>query len=332
MLLPEAAELTGLTVADAAPAGGLIVSLPPRLLGMWPDTAGAARSVRISVAATSIAVPPPSTPAAPPEQAVALALIARAGVEAPRRGRHSGIAPPYLPLTPPLSQPSIQLSGTAPLPPQADRASRLSGSGWLALRQGGGASLGPGGQLGGSQAGVRLRYAIGNARVLALSARVSTPMRGPGREAALGIEWQPRGVPVAVIVEQRFGLDNTPGGPAMLLVGGLAPRPVAAGFDLEGYAQGGGVWRRGRVDPFVDGALRIAAPIANAGRAGEVTVGMGAWGGAQRGATRLDVGPSAAVALPIGSQRVRLSLDWRQRIAGRARPGSGLAITLGSDF
>jgi hypothetical protein len=29
---------------------------------------------------------------------------------------------------------------------------------------------------------------------------------------------------------------------------------------------------------------------------------------------------------------VRLSIDWRQRIAGRARPGSGPALSIGSDF
>jgi hypothetical protein len=61
-------------------------------------------------------------------------------------------------------------------------------------------------------------------------------------------------------------------------------------------------------------------------------LGGGAWGAAQRDAQRFDIGPSATLALPLGKQNVRLALDWRQRIAGDARPGSGLALTLGSDF
>ncbi|WP_204317143.1 hypothetical protein, partial [Klebsiella aerogenes] len=29
---------------------------------------------------------------------------------------------------------------------------------------------------------------------------------------------------------------------------------------------------------------------------------------------------------------LRIALDWRQRVAGEARPGSGPALTLGADF
>jgi hypothetical protein len=260
-------------------------------------------------------------------RSITLALVARIGFGEPQRRRLPGVAAPYLPVLPTSpSRPSMAARTIAAAP-------RLSGSGWLALRGGGsGASLGPGGQLGASQGGVRLRYALGNARTLALSARLSAPMRGVGREAALGLEWRPRGLPVAVIAEQRLGLDDAPGGPALLAVAGLSPQPIAAGFHLEGYAQGGAVLRAGRSEPFADGALRLAAPVANAGRAGEVTLGLGAWGGAQRDAQRLDIGPSAAIALPVGDRSLRLTLDWRRRIAGRAAPGSGLALTLGTDF
>lgn len=327
MLLPEATDPGGGVRAEAAPARFAIASLPPRLLGEWPAALPLA-APRVAVPAP-VARPAPVVPRpAPAGRSVALALIARIGFGEPQRRVQPSLAAPYLPAT----------AGAAPparfAPPTRAFADppRLSGSGWLALRDGGGQSLGPGGQLGGSQGGVRLRYALGSARTLALSARLSAPMRGAGREAALGLEWRPRGAPVALIAEQRLGLDGSPGGPALLAVGGLSPRPIAAGFSLEGYAQAGGVLRADRSEPFADAALRLATPVANAGRAGEVTLGLGAWGGAQRDAQRLDLGPSAAIALPIGDRRLRLTLDWRQRIAGRARPGSGLALTLGSDF
>ncbi|PCD04013.1 hypothetical protein COC42_06785 [Sphingomonas spermidinifaciens] len=324
ILLPEAAELSGLVVAEAAPASPSIASLPPRMLGDW---AGLPPSSKSRAAPRIPAQSEVAANAAPPiGRSVALALIARVGFGEPQRRAQPTLGAPYLP--------AARSAGRAPPRPFA-AAPRLSGSGWLALRDGdggGGQSLGPGGQLGGSQGGVRLRYALGAARTLALSARFSAPLEGPGHEAALGLEWRPHGVPVALIAEQRIGIDGTPGGPALLAVGGLAPRPIVAGFNLEGYAQAGGVLRGGSAQPFADGALRLAAPVANAGRAGEVTLGLGAWGGAQRDAQRLDTGPSAAIALPIGDRRLRLTLDWRQRVAGRARPGSGLALTLGSDF
>ncbi|VVT20968.1 hypothetical protein SPHINGO361_150133 [Sphingomonas sp. EC-HK361] len=60
--------------------------------------------------------------------------------------------------------------------------------------------------------------------------------------------------------------------------------------------------------------------------------GLGAWGGAQREASRLDIGPSIVALVPVGRQRARLTIDWRQRVAGNARPGSGLALTIGADF
>ncbi|MDQ2891489.1 MAG: hypothetical protein M3R64_00165, partial [Pseudomonadota bacterium] len=67
------------------------------------------------------------------------------------------------------------------------------------------------------------------------------------------------------------------------------------------------------------------------GRLG-VDVGVGAWGGAQRGASRLDIGPSAGMVIPVGGTAVRVTLDWRHRIAGSAAPGSGPALSIGSDF
>jgi hypothetical protein len=58
---------------------------------------------------------------------------------------------------------------------------------------------------------------------------------------------------------------------------------------------------------------------------GPVEVGAGAWGGAQPGAARLDMGPQASFRIPVGRTGIRASAEWRFRVAGDAEPGSGPA-------
>ena len=220
-------------------------------------------------------------------------------------------------------------SPAAPVAPQTSfvpTPSRWSASGWLTLRQGNGIGAAPGGQLGGSQAGMRVAYLVDPRRRIALFARVVTPLAGPGREASIGVEWQPRRVPVRLVAEQRFALDGGKNGQGLGLVAGVDAE-MPGGFRLETYGQAGAI-RRDRVEPYADGAARATHPIPGS----RLALGAGAWGAAQRDAQRLDVGPSATLTVPVGGQRVRLALDWRQRVAGDARPGSGLALTLGSDF
>lgn len=210
------------------------------------------------------------------------------------------------------------------------QARRWLVSNWLVLRPGQGIGSAPtAGQLGGSQYGVRLRYGIGGGRHLAAYGRLAGPLRGRGVEAALGLEWQPAAAPVRVAIEQRVGLDGTRGGQGLGLVTGLDHRSLA-GFRLEAYGQAG-VILRARREPYADGAVRGTLPLAAHGRT-LLTIGAGLWGAAQREAQRLDIGPTLVATLPIRQTGVRLALDWRQRVAGRARPGSGVALTLGSDF
>lgn len=217
----------------------------------------------------------------------------------------------------------------APIPSFPDARTtpdRLAGSTWLLIR-GGGAAPFAGGRLGGAQAGVRLTYALDEGRRVALAARASSPLRGRGREGAVGLDWRPTRLPVHVVAEHRFALDgDARTGPALFLVGGLDPRPVAPGLRLEGYAQAGVA-----AGAFADGAVRLAGPVARAGGL-RLDLGVGAWGGAQRGAARLDVGPGASLVVPLAGRAVRLTLDYRYRAAGRADPGSGPVLTLGSDF
>lgn len=204
--------------------------------------------------------------------------------------------------------------------------SRWSGSAWLMVRQGSGVSAAPGGQIGGSQGGVRIAYAIDLRGRIAVFGRAVTPLSGSGREGAIGVEWQPTAAPIRLVAEHRIAVDSGRSGPGLGVVAGGGMR-LPAGFRLETYGQAGAI-RRERVEPYADGAMRATRVIPGT----RLSLGAGAWGAAQRGATRVDVGPSATLAMPVGGQQIRVALDWRQRVAGDARPGSGVALTLGSDF
>lgn len=206
---------------------------------------------------------------------------------------------------------------------------RWSGSAWLALRPGQGIGAAPAaGQLGGSQYGVRVVRALDPRGRLAAVGRIAGPLRGRGAEAALGFEWRPADIPVRIAVEERFGLDGIHGGPGLGAVAGFYRERAA--FRLEAYGQAGAILRA-RLEPYADGALRLTRAITS-GQGKALSVGIGSWGAAQRGVQRLDIGPTLVTSVPIGALQTRIALDWRQRIAGNARPGSGIALTLGSDF
>lgn len=224
------------------------------------------------------------------------------------------------------AQSSLQPPPLRPAP-LATPPDRWALSAWTILRDGSAGAL-PNGQLGGSQAGARITYALDGRGRFALAARISTPLAGRGAEAAFGIDWRPTAAPIHLVAERRVSLDGGRSRPAAFVIGGLDPTPVAAGFRLEAYGQAGAV---GGVGAFADGAARLTLPVAKAGGL-RLELGAGAWGGAQPGAARLDVGPSAAAVLPVAGRSVRVTLDWRRRVAGDAAPGSGPALTIGGDF
>lgn len=214
----------------------------------------------------------------------------------------------------------------APLPASPPNTSRWAADVWLALRQGGEGGLGVG-QLGGSQGGARVTYALDDQRRVSLSARIFAPLRGRGAEGGFGLDLRPTRAPVHLLLEQRVGLDGGGMQPAVAIIGGGAidlPRR----WRLDGYGQAGAVRRRGG---FADGAVQLMAPITE-GAGLRLEAGSGAWGAAQRGAARLDVGPSAALVFPARGASLRLQLDYRVRVAGDARPGSGPALSLGGSF
>jgi hypothetical protein len=140
------------------------------------------------------------------------------------------------------------------------------------------------------------------------------------------VEWQPaRSIPLRLLAERRQSLEE--GGRdafAATLHGGVGDLPLPAGFRLDAYGQAGAVRARSR-DLFAEASVRAARPV-GAG----LSLGAGAWAAAQPGAARVDIGPSLSLRLP--KLHARLSADWRFRAAGQARPGSGPALTLWTDF
>ena len=237
-----------------------------------------------------------------------------------------------------LSAPTTPASGSAAvvdpmrpaLPARTALAMRPSVTAWALWRPGEGGASGLGtGTLGGSQAGARLTVPILSDRLpgFALSARASMPLRRRGAEAALGVEWQPvRHVPVRLLGERRQRITGEGRNAfALLAHGGVSGRALPGGFALDGYGAAGVVGLRSR-DLFAEGTATVTREV------GAVRVGAGAWGGVQPGVSRLDVGPTVALPLRIGGAGVRVSLDYRLRVAGSAAPDSGPALTIGTDF
>lgn len=223
---------------------------------------------------------------------------------------------------------AIPAGGGAGRPP-ASAASRWSFAAWSFLRRGDEATLAPGGTLGGSQAGAVARFRLNGdpARPLAAALRLSSPVRRPaGAEAALGIDWRPsRRVPLHVLAERREALGREGRSAFGLTVYGGVSDAALAGLRVEAYAQAGIVGARSR-DLFGDGALRLSVPI------GRVRLGAGTWAAAQPDVARLDLGPQASLRLPLAGRAVAVAADWRFRVAGDARPGSGPSLTIGTDF
>jgi hypothetical protein len=228
--------------------------------------------------------------------------------------------PPATSARPPLSVP------LDPGSPAASQRSRFNLSAWLLARGDVAPGLAAAGQLGGSQAGVRARLAL--TQHLHLAARLSGPLQtGLGKETAIAIDVRPiASAPITFTVERRIALDR--GGRDAFGIGAFGgfDRELAPQLRLDGYAQAGLVGLKRR-DAYVDGALRAEREVLH--RSGlRVGFGVGTWGGAQPGAARLDVGPQLVARI----SGFRLGAEWRQRVAGDARPGSGPVVSLGADF
>lgn len=229
----------------------------------------------------------------------------------------------------------------APLPRPTQEAQERgwSATAWIFWRdKGNGSALNSTGQLGAAQAGGRIERRIASVKLGARHmpvlpyGRISAALERPHQsEAALGLAIRPLygRVPLMIGVERRIALESSARNAfALVAAGGLNPTVVVGPVVAEGYAQAGvvGLSRR---DMFVDGRIVMTVPL---DRAALMRTGLSLSGGAQPNVSRMDIGPTIEARLPLGGVNPRLIVEWRERVAGNARPDSGLSITLASDF
>lgn len=244
-----------------------------------------------------------------------------------------------------LQDPDASLSSLPPgVPIVRPGSGRWSVYGWSLLRQGGQSrTLAPAAQYGGSQAGLMVQMALAQVpQRPMLYARATTALASADdRSLALGLSGRPFSqLPVDLAVERRFAPARGQADRfAALVVAGGAWTPRHSRIRLEGYGQAGVV---GLADPqaFFDLQMLATRPV-YVTDALSVSLGGGLWAGGQQNidaqgrkpwAHRIDLGPRAAVSVPVEKGSLSLALDWRQRIDGDADPGSGAALTLSAGF
>ncbi|WP_181815653.1 hypothetical protein [Alteripontixanthobacter maritimus] len=222
---------------------------------------------------------------------------------------------------------------------------RWSLDSWLFVRQGSGgvgsAQAGPGmGAYGGSQAGAVLRYRLRpNSRFRpAFYARATSALGTAADfddriEAAGGLSLRPLpSLPLAAYAEARVSriAGQTELRPAAFVVTELAPQSLPLGMTAETYGQAGYVGGA-FATAFADGQVRVTGDAASFDL-GKLRAGAGAWGGAQKGAYRIDIGPTAHLDMRLGGAAARIAASYRVRVAGDAVPDTGAAITLSTSF
>ena len=251
---------------------------------------------------------------------------------------------PRAPVVPFMPPPTKSLLTTAPevqdtfaSRDQAHKNQGLTISAWLYWRQDTGITPSvSNGQLGGSQTGIRARLPLmplGKNANIGINARVSAPLlRRKGKEVALGtslvLDHPHR---IEIIAERRIALDG--GGRnafAVIAASGIHDRPLGHGLLANGYIQAGMVGLKSK-DYFADGAVSIDH-VATETDAYTTRIGVGLWGAAQPKIVRLDVGPQITFVSKRLTIPIRISAQWRLRVAGDARPASGPTLSLGSDF
>ena len=280
-----------------------------------------------------VSVLPVTRPLEPPRVAVAQTLLFLAGMSAMEVP--SAIMA-YL--RPPAASPGVPQAAplVTGLASAARPSSRWSADGWLLLRQDNTTPLTAAEpSYGRSQVGAVIRYRLADGGVRPQAyLRASAAVAGPReQEAAVGLSARPlRGVPIRVAAEAR--LTETPRGtqvrPAIFAVTEVSQMRLPVGVRGEAYVQAGYVGGD-FATAFVDGQARLERQVARVGES-ELTGGAGVWGAAQKGAARLDVGPTAGLSFRLGEARGRVAADYRVRVAGDAQPASGPALTVSAGF
>lgn len=254
------------------------------------------------------------------------------------------------PLGPPLAAFEAPQAGTgySPVAPLEERAPvrshRWSFDVWGFWREGSNATAISQGRVpiyGASQVGAKLTYRLSpstrhdpHAYIRGYRALV----RHGENEAAIGLSARPVGaIPIRVAAEMRlthtrFGTDPRP---AIMAHTELPPQALPARFRFEAYGGAGYVGGKGSTG-FAEGQASLTREMIGIGAPGDksarLSLGAGAWAGAQQDAHRIDLGPTMRIDLKVGQVPARISVDWRERVGGDAAPDSGLAATLSTRF
>jgi hypothetical protein len=240
--------------------------------------------------------------------------------------------------------PFLPPASTAEPPSPAARPRRWSVDAWAFWRQGSDSAPISQGRVpiyGASQVGGVLQYRLApqsghDPRLFARAYR-SLVRRGES-EVSLGASARPLArVPIRVAAEVRYtdAAFTTEWRPAVFAVTELPPLALPYGVQAEAYAQGG--WVGGQSEtPFADAQASVTRDLGLVARRTDnrlrLSLGAGAWGGVQRDAERIDVGPTLRLDAKLGGVPARLTVDWRERVAGGAGPESGVAATLSTHF
>lgn len=274
----------------------------------------------------------PARPSADPSVAVGHQLLWAAAM--------AHLPPPHL-LTGEAVTPTRLPSRGAEQSPKRDRWSLDAWAFWREGSDNVSTTVGRAPVYGASQAAAVLRYRLApssprdpRAYVRAYKALVANGES----EVAAGLSARPlAGLPLRAHAEVRAThySSGTEVRPAAFVTTELDPIDLPAGLRAEIYGQGGYVGGEGKT-AFADGQLHVLRNLADFDLGGldqgKVSLGGGAWAGAQKGGNRVDLGPSMRLDLSIGETPARLSVDWRERVAGDAEPDSGVAVTLSTRF
>lgn len=306
------------------------------------------------VAAEAVTTPP--LPAPPPHVETVPISKTRARLDAPSRKQYlaatnipphwpmeTGMTPPSetktLPQSPALrpTLPESFVAGT-PSPPAIPSHPRpVHFYGYSFVRKSSASGLtAPGGQYGGSQSGFIVTWDILPPRRGQDRPRLALLARGAiahgdrsDREFAAGVRWHPLPrLPLSLSVERRFRPERPDANAAYVAGGTSLALPRA--FRLDGYAQAGFV-SGPSAGPFFDMSMLADRKITGVA-GGTVRAGAGLWGGGQSGTFRIDIGPAVRTDIAVAKATLRLSADWRIRVAGDAAPASGPTMTLSTSF
>ncbi len=295
--------------------------------------------------AQTAAMPPDTPPAPPPDPAPAAETafdLATTGYARLAAGNRRGAAQA---LDAALAAGPGHPNAAAWLAVRRRLGRRWSGDGWWLLRQGSGSSLAASPVLGGGQAGGSLAYTldplarrplavVARVAVAALPARRGIAPRGldsDGAQFAVGLRWTlAPGVSVTAERLIAAGPRARDDWAARLAAGtgGSRGRTVWSLYGEAGVIAGG--------DTYAGGQARAALRIDDGG-ALRISAGPAAWASIQHGpgqpaSSRVDLGPSLAVHLPLGRAGFDVAADYRFRVAGNASPGNGPVVTVSAAF